>query len=147
LQRDALARVNEQALAAAELTDDRVPRYRPAALRVLDRHAFDAAQRQRAELAVCNWRRVVLARHFGQRLRHHERQALAEADVGEDVELALGAVFLRQRFPAVPRNRVGLDLQRSERLVQQPLAECGRFFLLQALEIMPDARARLAGGD
>ena len=31
--------------------------------------------------------------------------------------------------------------------LQHPLAECRRFALLQALEEMADARARLAGGD
>ena len=49
-QRHAIARVHDQSLALAELADDRVARDRPAALRVLDRDAFDAAQRQRAGL-------------------------------------------------------------------------------------------------
>ena len=148
LQRDAVARVHEQALAAAELADDRVARDRPAALRVLDRDTFDAAQRERAELRVRRRRRLVgLAGHLGQRLRDDERQPLAEADVGEDLELALGAVFLRQRFPAVPRDRVRLDLERRQRLVEQALAERRRLLLLQSLQVVADARARLAGGD
>src|SRR5262249_1491135 len=46
-QRLAIARVHEQALAAAELTDDRIAGDRAAALAVLDRHAFDAAKLQR----------------------------------------------------------------------------------------------------
>ena len=109
----------------AELADDRVAGDRPATLAVLDRDAFDAAQGERAELAgdACAAGSLGLARHLRQRLRDDERQPLAEADVGEDLELALRAVFLRQRFPALPRDRVGLDLERGERLVEQPLAE------------------------
>ena len=80
-----------------------------------------------------------------QRLRDDERQPLAEPDVGEDVEMAFRPVFLRERFPAVPRDRFGLDLQRRERLIQQPLAERRRFLLLQAFQVMADPRSRLPG--
>ena len=52
-----------------------------------------------------------------------------------------------QRFPAIPRDRVRLDLQRGQRLVEQPLAERRRLLLLQPLQVVADARARLAGGD
>ena len=47
--------------------------------------------------------RLGLAGWARQRLRHDERQPLAEPDVREDVELASGAEFLLQRFPALPR--------------------------------------------
>ena len=64
-----------------------------------------------------------LARRARQRLRDDERQPLAEPDVGEDLELALRAVFLLQRFPALPGDRLRRDLERCERLRQQPLAQ------------------------
>ncbi len=46
-QRGAVTRMHDQALALAELADDRIAGHRPAALGVLDRHALDTAQRQR----------------------------------------------------------------------------------------------------
>ena len=46
----ALAQMNDQSLSFAKLADDSVAGNRPAAARVLDRDAFDAAQRQRAGL-------------------------------------------------------------------------------------------------
>src|SRR6185312_11573549 len=73
-----------------------------------------------------------------QRLRDDEGEPLAEADVGEDVELRPRAVLLLQRLPAVPRDRLRLDLERAERR---------GFLLLQAFQVVANARARLAGGD
>ena len=90
---------------------------------------------------------VALARLARQRLRDDERQPLAEADVREDLELRLRAVLPLQGFPAVPRDRFGLDLQRRERLIQQAFAERRGFLLLQPLQVMADPRARFAGGD
>jgi hypothetical protein len=52
LERDAVAQVHDEPLALAELADDFVARDRTAAFPVLDRDAFDAAERQRGGCAV-----------------------------------------------------------------------------------------------
>src|SRR5947209_8690195 len=86
-QRLAIARVNEQPLTATELTNDRIAGNRPATFAVLDRHALDAAQLQRAEAGWSLRRIVGRTRHrTRERLSDHKRQPLALTDVGEDVE-------------------------------------------------------------
>src|SRR5207245_9319148 len=106
-QRAAIAHVTEQSLALAKLPDHDVTGDRPAAASVLNGDAFDAAQRQRCRLNANRrrLRRRLVTRfsgNAGQRLRDDEREAFAKPDVGEKLELALRAVLLLQRFPAVP---------------------------------------------
>ena len=147
-QRLAIAGMNEQPLAAAELADDCIAWYRPAALAVLDRHALDPTQLQRAG-AGRSLRRIVgrAGRHTRQRLRDYKRQPLSLTDVGQNVESTLGAVLPGERLPPFQSDRLGQGLERRERLLEHALAQQRGFPLLQRFQEMSNARARLAGRD
>ena len=82
VDRGAVVRVDEQALALADLRDDRVARDRAAARRELNREALGAPDADRVELV-----RLAVGPgvHREQLLGHHHREALAQTDVGEDL--------------------------------------------------------------
>ena len=149
LQRDAVARVHEQALAAAELADDRVAGNRPAALRVLDRHALDAAQRERPRLR-------------GRRRRARSGLAgdLASAPARRRTTAACRGRCRRgcragssRRIPSrAPSQRSqliasGSTLSVASACLSSRSPSAADSFCCSALQEMADARARLAGGD
>ena len=151
LQRDAVAGVDQQALALAELAEDLVAGDRPAALGVLDRDPLDAAQRQRPGPA-----RRFAAGASASALRPATRVSACATTNDSRLPTPMSARISSWLLAPYSRCRLSQrsqviaargGLERRQRLRQQPLAERGGLFLLQALEEVADARARLAGAD
>src|SRR6266516_1601432 len=82
-----------------------------------------------------------------ERLRDDKRQALAHADISQDVQPAFRSVLAGKRLPAFPRNGFRRHLERGERLLEHTLAKYRGLALLQRFQEMPNPRARLAGRD
>ena len=119
-------------------------------LRVLDRHAFDAAQRQRRRA----WRPCGAS----PARRPCPAPCVSACATTNDSRLPspMSArmsswLFAPYSFASASQRSheiaSGSTLSVASAWFEQPLAERRRFLLLQALQVMADARARLAGGD
>jgi len=107
----------------------------PAALRVLDRHALDAAQREpRPASPVPACRPRPGGRRGASAPARRRTTAACRGPMSARISSWLFAPYLlRAAPPALARDRLGIDLQRRERLTEQALAERRRLLLLQPL--------------
>src|SRR5581483_6639104 len=125
-------------LALLDRADDRVAGDRAAAARELHRHALGAADGDAAPAA-----RIVLVVRLAQQPPRHDRgQALAEADVGEQLLARARAALAHHALPARLVHRGERPLERLQRLLEQALAEAGGFLVLHGLQEVADVRAR-----
>src|SRR5487761_2647898 len=104
-----VVRVDHDALAFLDGTDDRVARYRPATLGELYRHAFGTADDDRPGV---NLRRRLL--RCGQQLsRHHGGETLAQADVGKQLQTRLGGNVAQELVPLLAADLRQIRIQRA----------------------------------
>ena len=134
-------------LSLADDADDRVARYGPAASRQLYRDALaatdqDGAGRFRLDDVGAAGFHVLGLR---QAARDDYRQALAEADVDEDVAAGAHAAVAQEALPGEIADLADRQAVGSQRLVEQPLAQRRGLLLLHVLQEVADLRACLAG--
>src|SRR5690606_24632469 len=137
----ALRGVHDEPLTLLDGAGDGVARDGAAARGELHRHALGAADGHAG-------RRPALAHAFGvlyQLPRDHGRQALAEAEVGEDLALRASAGVAHHALPARVVDLGERGAEGLERLVEEALAERRGLLVLHGLQEVPDVRARLAG--
>ena len=112
-----------------------------AALPILYGNAFDAAQLQGFRLRRSCYRIFPGAPgptgRANQRLRDDKRQPLAQTNISQDVEPALGGVFPPERFPALPGDRFRWHFQRRQCLLSALLDNAPTYLVFFGL----------AGGD
>ena len=128
----------------AQMADDRISRYRQAAVAIGDRAAFVAPD-QHGRKARQHLGHRGFATHLERERACLERgQPFADADVGVELGEAVRAVVAGRFLEQARLERVGVDAQRCERLVQQAATEFDRLVVAHGLEVVADLGAGLA---
>ena len=110
LNREAIVGMDNEALSALDLREDRVARDRPTTHRELHRHVFGAANGDRVTQFVFRRHQIGDRKQFA---RDHHRETFAQTDFGEHRFFGFDVVAFQQAIPVNPADRIRIKIERA----------------------------------